>query len=220
MRTDESDAIVKELVSGSHKLYLFFGGMAGGLGIPQFEFMRFSRSIEENKIFVRDMSQYWYQTGASGNRKNIYELRDYLRKQIDEINPQDVYFIGNSMGGYAAILFGCMLDVGEIHAFSPQTFISPYNRFYAKDFRWSRQVLSTYYKSLFRPHIYDLRKCMPLKRNRLINIYVSNADKLDCKHANHISNYPYVKVHVYEKGGHELVSHLRDTGKLAEIFSQ
>ena len=219
MCTSEHDAVVKELFTGSNKLYLFFGGMAGGLGLPPFEFMRFSRSIGENKIFVRDISQYWYQTGVSGNRNNIYSLRDYLRKQIDEINPKEIYFIGNSMGGYAAILLGCLLDIGEIHAFSPQTFISPCKRVYTKDFRWFRQVLRTYYKSLFRPHIYDLRKCMPQKRNGLINIYVSHADKLDCIHASHISSYPYVKVHVFEKGGHGLVSHLRDTGKLAEIFS-
>jgi len=219
MRTDENDAIVKELFSGSNKLYLFFGGMAGGLGIPPFEFMRFSRSIGENKIFVRDISQCWYQTGASGNRNDIYGLRDYLRQQIDEINPQEIYLIGNSMGGYTAILLGCLLGVGEIHAFSPQTFISPLKRTSTSDFRWFRQLLTTYCKSFIRPHIYDLRACMPHKRDGLINIYVSNTDKLDCVHASHISSYPYVKLHVFEKGDHDLVAHLRDTGKRAEIFS-
>lgn len=220
MQSDDRDDVAKHLLPGSNKLYLFFGGMAGGLGIPRFEFMRFSRAIGENKIFIRDLSQHWYQTGALGNLDDIYGLRDYLREQIDEINPQEIYFIGNSMGGYAAILLGCLLDVGEIHAFSPQTFISPFKRVATNDFRWFRQVLGTYYKSLFRPHIYDLRKCMPNKRGSLINIYVSQADKLDCLHASHLSSYPYVKVHLFEEGGHGLVSRLRDTGKLAEIFSQ
>ena len=36
--------------------------------------------------------------------KDIYSTAQHIRNQIEDINPDKVFFVGNSMGGYAAIL--------------------------------------------------------------------------------------------------------------------
>jgi esterase/lipase len=49
---------------------------------------------------------------------------------IIKINKYDnICFIGNSMGGYAAILFGTLLNIDNIISFAPQTFIDKFNLF-------------------------------------------------------------------------------------------
>ncbi len=216
--TSSFPSVVESLNPTSRKLYIFFGGLGQGVGIPPFEFFRSSGALTENKIFIRDLSQCWYQNGVRGIGRTIYDLRDHISSRIKDICPDEVLFIGNSMGAYAAILIGCMIGDGEIHAFSPQTFISAGKRSHHRDQRWRRQIIWTYVKVLFRPHIYDLVGYMPEQREKPVNIYVSEKDALDCVHADNISNFPYVVIHKYPDGGHGLVADLRDSGKLADIF--
>ena len=45
--------------------------------------------------------------------------------------------LGSSAGGYAALLFGRLLEADEVHAFGPQTFISPSLRLRYSDNWWS-----------------------------------------------------------------------------------
>ncbi|QBQ56020.1 hypothetical protein [Nitrosococcus wardiae] len=136
-----------ELSTSGANLYIFFGGIAAGIAIPPFEFYNSSKIINENKIFIRDFSQCWYQNGLPGISKNINSTAKYIRCQIEEIRPKKIFFVGNSMGGYAAILFAKLTGNGEAIAFAPKTFISPILRLKHKDPRWKKQILATYKKA-------------------------------------------------------------------------
>ena len=209
-----------QLSEKGRNLYIFFGGIASGIAMPVFEFYNASKILDDHKIFVRDFRQSWYQNGLPSISKDVYSTARYLRKQIDEIGPEKVYLVGNSMGGYAAILFACLIEMGEVIAFAPQTFISPLLRMRHHDKRWKKQILNTYRSSLFKRKVWDLK---PLLRrsdpNRVFSVFVSKADKLDHLHASHISGIEGVRIFEFEDGGHGVVKMLRDEGALPAIMS-
>ncbi|MEZ9820000.1 alpha/beta fold hydrolase [Shewanella sp. 10N.286.45.A1] len=209
-----------QLSKNGKNLYIFFGGIAAGISMPPFEFYNASGILDENKIFIRDFEQNWYQSGLVDISNNIIQTAAFIRGEIDKINPEKLYFIGNSMGGYAAILFGNLIGTGEVIAFAPQTFISPMQRFKNRDFRWSKQIFSTYIKCFLKDTAFDLRKILIDKPNdNRISIFVSTGDRLDYIHANHLKGIDGVTVFEFDSGGHGIVKQLRDEGKLTDIMS-
>jgi hypothetical protein len=216
---NEQAAVLEEIVPASRKLILAFGGIKGALGMPTFEFYQSSSIINESRVFFRDFSQNWYHSGLRGVTPDVPATASYIRSLIDRVAPEEVIFIGNSMGGFAAILFSTLLDTGRVVSFSPQTFISPFKRLRAGDTRWKWEVLDTYRSSLFKPKHYDLRHLLDHSpRHNRIDIYVSSLDRLDMVHVREIANFSNVQLHVYEVGGHRLVKDLRDAGLLQEIL--
>lgn len=219
MKTEES--INLQIDPKTKKLYIFFGGINGKIGgIPPFEFYQTSKLLNASKIFLRDLDQAWYQTGLPGLTKNCFETKELILKKILEIQPKDTIFVGNSMGGFAAILFGVLIGKGRVVAFSPQTFISLRKRFLKRDSRWNTKIYKTYLKSFYKKHIYDLKNIMKVyPQNKVnINVYVSLNDKMDCLHAENISQFDNVKLNKLSFGNHGVVKSLRNQGKLDKIL--
>jgi hypothetical protein len=213
-------AILEELIPGSSKLYFIFGGVAAEMAMPPFEFYASARIIEENKVFLRDFSQAWYQNGLPGVGSDLYAIRDFIQGKIAELKPEEVFFVGNSMGGYAAILFAALVGRGTAIAFAPQTFVSPLKRLRHRDRRWSKQIAGMYLRTAFKAHIWDLKACLkPLQNETRIEIFVSEDDPLDYLHALRLRGLEGVQIHECPVGGHTLVKQLRDEGKLPAILS-
>ena len=105
----------------NNKLYVSFGGIDLYNGKLEFQFHKTLRKLlpKYDKYFVIDKEQCWYHSGMSGITTNIPETVEYLKEKVSKYD--EVYFIGNSAGGYAAILFGSLLDVTKVLAFQPQT---------------------------------------------------------------------------------------------------
>lgn len=220
MSNRQNKPVEMELSTQGSNLYIFFGGIAAGIAIPPFEFYKSSKIINENKIFIRDFSQCWYHNGLPGISKDINSTVKYLQHQIEEIKPDKIFFVGNSMGGYGAILFASLVQQGEVIAFAPQTFISPLLRRKHRDNRWSDQINATYKKSLFKRKVWDLKPLLLRSAGKQkISIFVSKEEKLDRIHASHISNILGINVYEFEGGGHEVVKLLREQGKLQSIMS-
>jgi hypothetical protein len=211
--------VLEELIPGSCKLYLTFGGMKGALGIPPFEFYKSSRILNESRVFFRDLSQTWYHAGLPGISSNIPGTVRYIERIIDKSSAEEIVFIGNSMGGYAAILFSTLIGRGRAISFSPQTFISPSKRRASGDGRWRSKVLRTYGMALFKPKFFDLRRLLEQSSgDNRIDIFVSSLDELDVIHARNLEPFGNVRVSERELGGHNLVKHLRDSGELQLIL--
>jgi pimeloyl-ACP methyl ester carboxylesterase len=213
-------AIEIQTVPGGTELFVFFGGIASGIGIPPFEFHKASGILNQHRIFVRDLRQCWYQAGVPGMGDDLRSVAHDLETRIREIGVGRVRFVGNSMGGFAALIFSSLLETGGAIAFSPQTFISPILRLRHGDRRWWRRIWRAWVAGLRRERIWDLRGVLasqPPPEGCLV--CVSSTCALDCIHAAHISDLPGVHVRTFEEGGHGLVGWLRDTGRLGSIMT-
>lgn len=91
---------------------------------PRFEFLRFlNKTIpEHDRLFIVDKNQSFYHKGIEGISTNIYETIEYLQPIVEDY--KQVIFIGVSAGGYGAILFGSLLNVDTVMAFTPQTILT------------------------------------------------------------------------------------------------
>ncbi len=207
------------ICNGSKVLYFFFGGIHASIAMPPFEFYKASEIIEENKIFLRDFDQSWYHAGLKDKSINIDTTAMYIENTINNIRPEKVFFVGNSMGGYAAILFSSLIGKGEAIAFAPQTFISSDLRKKYNDTRWPQQIAKTLALSTTKKEVHDLRSFLSRqKSNNRISIFVARDDVLDLNHAVHVKDCPGVDIFEFDTGGHSLVRELRDKGKLPQIM--
>jgi pimeloyl-ACP methyl ester carboxylesterase len=107
-----------------HPLILSFGYRQEQY-LPAFDFFGRTKKLENliatrfNRILVRDVFNGWYHRGVPGMGADINEVSATLRGLIDAMAPCRVHAIGQSMGGYAAIMFGMLLGADRITAFAP-----------------------------------------------------------------------------------------------------
>lgn len=97
--------------------------------LPIFDFVRRLRKLEIareqplNWILVRDPANLWYQHGVPGLGRGVDEVAVALRSLIAQLQPNSLSTLGQSMGGYAAVLFGALLNADHILAFGPLSYL-------------------------------------------------------------------------------------------------
>lgn len=205
--------------NGSKKLLVSFGGIKSGIGMPIYEFYKSLEDLKCDKIFIKDVNQAWYHKGVNSEIDDVYKLRSFLKSYISINSYSRIVFVGNSMGGYAAILFGSMLNVNHVLAFSPQTFIDKLNRFRFQDKRWSNELSYVYPKNSHQKKYYNLSSF--LKKNKfatIFDIHYSEICKLDSIHAQRLKNINNINLYSYNIGDHNLIKIIRDEGNLFGII--
>jgi hypothetical protein len=106
-------------------------GFAEWKEMPNFDFFGKIKKFESqtniklNRILIRDIKNAWYHRGIPGLGSHVDEVVATIRGLIRSIRPSQVWTIGQSMGGYAAILFGMLLEVDRIIAFGPLSHLDP-----------------------------------------------------------------------------------------------
>lgn len=73
-----------------------------------------------NRIFVRPAGKVWYHDGVPGLGTSIEETAASLRQIVDALQPSYLVAMGASMGGYAAVVFGSLLQADRILALSTE----------------------------------------------------------------------------------------------------
>jgi hypothetical protein len=68
-------------------------------------------------IFLRDLHKQWYLSGINESLNNPIKILDFLKSETEGYR---VITIGSSAGGYAALLFGSLLECERIYAFNAQ----------------------------------------------------------------------------------------------------
>lgn len=116
------------------------------------------------------------------------------------------------MGGYASLLFGNMLNVDAILAFSPQTFIDEYNRTKYNDNRWGKLIKKIHNDNTY----FDLSKLN--FENIDVKILYGENDKLDKIHCERMKNNKNINVKSCN-GNHGVLKKLRDDGILLKIIN-
>jgi len=220
---DDGRPIAADFSSDSDILLIAFGGLKRGFGlIPPFEFFRLTGEVDTKKLYVRDMNQAWYHQGLPGIADNIDGVAVYLRDMIREQQPRKVVAVGNSAGGYAALLFGYLLSANIVLAFSPQTFISRHERALHGDDRWGEyQILNAHQSPTRQEKYFNLKRTLGAHRTRTkYRIYYQRENRLDNIHARRMRVVDNVFLHPRDEGkdDHHLVIHLRKNGALKKIL--
>jgi hypothetical protein len=211
--------VVLDFETRSPTLLVLFGGIAGGVSMPVFEFFRLTAGFPAKKAFLRDPRRGWYQRGIPGVGDSAAEVRDFLSAAIERASVERVVMAGASAGGFAALLFGSWCGADEVIAFSPQTFVDAENRRLAGDSRWPEQIDGLHEAIAGRSSTLDLLDVLPRDAGKTrFQIHVSTDDSLDRFHANRVAGRGGVEIHEHDRGGHRLVKTLRDRGLLERML--
>jgi len=211
--------VVFDLGLESKTLLVLFGGIAGGVSIPVFEFFRVSEGYPSKRVFLRDPRRSWYQLGIPGVGESAATVKSMLDETIARSGAERIVMAGASAGGYAAMLFGAWCGANETVAFSPQTFIDSYNRLQSGDDRWPEQIEALHGAASGREVVLDLLTVLPSQMGKTRHrIHVSTDDRLDMIHAQRMAGCPGVEIIEHVEGGHRLVKTLRDRGLLKPLM--
>lgn len=83
----------------------------------RFEWKRNILNSARKVIFVRDIKKQWYLEGISFQINTVETLAELLKKETEGLK---VICVGNSAGGFAAILIGCLIKASHVLSFSGQ----------------------------------------------------------------------------------------------------
>ncbi|MES2684951.1 MAG: hypothetical protein V4650_15630 [Pseudomonadota bacterium] len=204
---------------GSDRLYIMFSGARGHLGLPKLEYARRAGIIDHNRLLIRDPYSAWYQRGIPGVGDDVHAIARFLERKITESGASDVCFVGNSMGGFAALLFCSLTATGRAVAFAPQTFLSPEKQKSSGDTR-RPEAVAEMYRHRSANHIYDLQPW--LKRHSpdiQADLYYDANYAFDLSHANDLKGFPNVRHHPFQQGGHRIIISLYQQDLLEGILS-
>lgn len=221
-RTEEiGEGLSAAWEDGSDALLVAFSGFATRYRPwESFHFMGLTRKYPVNRLFFRDSKQAWYHQGLPGVSTCVDETAAYIAGVIAERGITKTIAIGTSAGGYAALIHGWLLELDEVHAIAPQSYIDVDNRLANDDFFMDEQVANIYETDRAQPEYFDL---VPLfnstkKIRTKVNIYYCRNHRLDSLHARRLDGAPGVTLHDYEEGGHRLTPRLTKDGTLDRVL--
>ncbi len=90
---------------------------------PRFEW-NVLKKFNTDTLLLKDPSMAWYLTGIDNLSTDVRSTVDFIHKYTYKYDK--LLFFGSSMGGYAAILYGSLVNHNNkiINAFAPQVSIS------------------------------------------------------------------------------------------------
>lgn len=211
--------------NNSKTLIVTFAGMGWKNSIPTFIFHNYLKTYSNiDKLFIRDIKMRYYLTGLKNNTDNFDKTIEFIKKMTIDKGYKKIIGIGCSAGGYAAILYGNLLNFSKIIAFSPQTVLNDkketligdvYNA--PKTCRWLRGLYkddNNYQKAL------DLMNYSPFNSKIDIHYSVSGNKGIDKKHALYLNSDNKCDVYEHPGNDHMIALTLRDNGKLKDIIDE
>lgn len=209
---DRTRPIAVDLSCPGEPLLFAFGGIAGKMAaFPPFEFFRLTHQLRVNKAYIRDLSRSWYHGGLQGITEDIDGTVDYLKGIVRDSGTDRLVVFGSSMGGYAALLFGALLNAQAVHSFSPHTFLTD-----KKNVRNQEELKALHEK--YSNRYFDLNDFLhPSGASGDVHIYYDATNRKDRKHVSHLGDDLDLKLHPFKGGGHNLVKYLKAAGELEKL---
>ncbi len=222
---DDSDDYFYE-DNNSDTLLISFGSMGTRTidknKIASFNFYRlFENDKSFDKLFIRDVKREFYLTGLKNSTKNISETINLIDELTSVKSYRKKVAIGSSAGGFAAILFGNLLNFSKVIAFNPQTVISEEKETVLNDFttldglckklRVQNTSDTLYQKCL------NLKNLMPFKTK--VDLHFSNLSIVDRNFAKFIE-HKNCKLIPYQSSSHLIAQQLKESEKLKSIIKE
>jgi pimeloyl-ACP methyl ester carboxylesterase len=217
---DDGSAVSRDYSAASDVLLVSFSGLKRNPAkLPGFSLRGTLTGFPVNKLYLRDLDRAWFLRGLSGLSRDVSGTAAFLRAEAKSMGARRVVLTGYSLGGFAALLYGALIGADEVHAISPQTFISFWRRWRSGDHRWQRYVWPLHFGTTRRYH--DLRPLLSgSSAQTRFHIHFARDSRLDAIHAGHVRDLPGVITHEHTKGSHRLVSELRERGELRAILER
>jgi hypothetical protein len=216
------DPMSVEMDADSGTLLIAFGGMLGRMGIPPFEFFSLAGGIPVKRLFVRDLHQAWYHRGMPGQGSTLTSVADSLRELIAGQEIERLVVAGNSAGGYAALVFGTLLEADVVLCFAPQTVLDPDALAAIGDHRWDEHLGPLVEDDALDPEWIDLGPALARsgRGETRYEVYFDESLSVDRQHVERLLGLENLHLYRFGRGRHQLVGALRDSGALAQILQR
>lgn len=235
--TTGDDVLVDRIVPGAPLVIAF--GFVSWTSRPAFDFYGRLRKLEQvsgqplNKILVRDSGNAWYHRQIAGLGNHVDETAQALRELVRRIAPSTITTLGQSMGAYAAVMYGLLLDVQQIVAFGPLSFLDVRQARLYHELRWLPVMeslaqdppLSGYYDlaALCRARATDKTQLHLVFGTRPdaanFGASASESVNLDAMHAQRLAAFGRCTLHPFPHSGHAVVQHLIDTKRINGVLA-
>jgi hypothetical protein len=200
---DNPDCAVyyKDKVGSSRAIVSFTGvGHAlGGIDLQSPEFFRASQIA--SVFFVIDKNRTW------GNHLNIEEISRLI---MELSQNKEITCIGNSMGGFLAILFSSHLAASSVIAFTPQWSIC--GKIVPGEQRWR-----SYRNNISKIVYADLSSSFNLKADYLVLFGSGSGEDMHRKFFLEIDGCKVLK---FADAGHNVASYLKDENLLYSLIEK
>ena len=218
---DNSDYFFED--NNSNKLLIIFGSNGRRVNkIPSFNFYNLLKEDKTfDKLFLRDIDRNYYINGLKNSTTNLQETIELIQQLSSKKNYRIRLSIGASSGGFAAILYGQLLNFSKVIVFNPQTVISKEKESVVKDFVYTQEISKKLRKINTNDSLYQ--KCLNLKNflpfNTKVEIHYSEFSETDKSHATFLKheNCTLIK---HATSSHLLALELRDSDKLKAIIKE
>lgn len=185
-------------------------------GKSAFDFRRATHPLGVKRLFLRDPNMMWYQKGTPGISDGVPGVVDFLRKQIAQEKPKRVVMIGNSGGGFSALLFGVLVGADEIHAFNPPTRLrdpddtSAPEQLQALELEKGKGIPYLDLQDMFRKH---------LQTGTKVYIHYSRGESRDKRHAKYLREFPNVHLIEYPFVSHHVARFFAERAMLTPLLA-
>jgi hypothetical protein len=170
--------------------------------------------IPFKRMFVKDINEGWYQTQFEGvDGIGPHALTSFIKERIKESGAKRVLMMGLSLGGYGAILLGCLCKIDLALAISPQTYLT--------NLRYKKNNLHQKYEGLnINKEETNLKVVLDRYNNNFTkyNIYYGKYNLNDVAMAEKIKDCNGVNLYPIESSKHTVVDPLRESGELKNIL--
>ena len=173
----------------------------GAKGFALYEFLQ---GFSLNRLFVRDPRSGWYNGFVDGLGGNPHEVSASLASSFACLSSSWSGATGSSMGGYAALLYGCLLGLDSVLAFSPQTILDP--------------IYPDSPDPALPCSMPDLVPVVMRAPETKIHLVCGEDDVMDMFHAARLASLPNVTVLTIAGADHLSIKWLYDRGELAGVF--
>jgi hypothetical protein len=204
----------------SGTLLVAFGGMAGQLGMPPFEFFKATGEIPVKRLFVRDLHQAWYHRGIPGHGDTLRAAAASLRQLIASYQVERLVVAGNSAGGYAALTFGNLLQAHTALCFAPQTVLQLDVLERWQDHRWDEQLRELVAAGAMDAVWTDVRAALEqnASADTRYEVYFDETLEVDRLHADRLAGLGGVHLHRLRGGAHSVALQMRESGELERVL--
>jgi len=183
-----------------------------------FEWFGSLKRVTENytfsKFWLRDTSKAYWHGELPGIDIGVINLAKFISGKIKESEAKKVMMMGLSMGGYGALLLGCLCNVDLVLSFSGQTYLPDHRRVKYKLYeKWKNiKVLEENIdlKILFDKHN---------KNNKTVyKLFYGDENVGDKKYAKHIEKHRGVELFPVNTNKHNTAGPIINSGLFDKLI--